>query len=324
MNAVERVQAVLAGRKPDRPPVSFWHHFQPDQFCGAAAVRAHLEHFEMYDLDFLKVMNDNGYPYGQLVECVDDLRALTVLSGGEPLFARQLELIAELKRALRGRALMTTTIFNPWATLRHMVRKPGAHKPPNLNATEDAPTKRLLGFLDQDEPAVRTAVQTIAASLANFVRRCLDAGADGIFMSVRDDWLSALGGPTLYDQLLCAADVEILSAASTGSFNMLHVCGRPVDLAAFGRYPVHAINWADRAAGPSIADVVQWMKPAICGGVDNLSTLPDGAPEDCEREVREALAQAGDRPIMISAGCTYDPKRVPQSNLEAMCRAARV
>ena len=99
MNAVERVQAVLAGRKPDRPPVSFWHHFQPDQYCGAAAVRAHLEHFEAYDLDFLKVMNDNGYPHERLVECVDDLRALTVLSGDEPQFARQLELIVDRGRS---------------------------------------------------------------------------------------------------------------------------------------------------------------------------------------------------------------------------------
>jgi len=65
------------------------------------------------------------------------------------------------------------------------------------------------------------------------------------------------------------------------------------------------------------------VKPAICAGVDNLSTLPDGTDADCELEVADALQQAGDRPILIGTGCTYDPDRVPRANLEAVCRAVR-
>jgi hypothetical protein len=38
----------------------------------------------------------------------------------------------------------------------------------------------------------------------------------------------------------------------------------------------------------------------------------DGAPR-----------QAGERPIMISPGCTFDPARVPADNLKAMVQAAR-
>ena len=37
----------------------------------------------------------------------------------------------------------------------------------------------------------------------------------------------------------------------------------------------------------------------------------------------DAIRQAGDRPILIAPGCTYDPARVPAANLEAVCRAAR-
>jgi hypothetical protein len=64
------------------------------------------------------------------------------------------------------------------------------------------------------------------------------------------------------------------------------------------------------------------VKPAICGGIDNLVTLPNGTPEDCESEVADALRQAGTRPIILAPGCTYDPHRVPKANLEAICRAA--
>src|SRR5512140_2918022 len=62
MDRVERMLAVLAGVRPDRPPVGFWCHFPPEQVSGPAAVRAHLDFLDAYDLDFLKVMNDNGYP----------------------------------------------------------------------------------------------------------------------------------------------------------------------------------------------------------------------------------------------------------------------
>ncbi|MHC4704333.1 MAG: uroporphyrinogen decarboxylase family protein, partial [Planctomycetota bacterium] len=83
MNAMERVRAVLAGEPPDRPPVSFWHHFEPGAVRGRPAVDAHLNHLERFDLDFLKIMNDNGYPPAEPVAQASDLRRLDVLSGLE-------------------------------------------------------------------------------------------------------------------------------------------------------------------------------------------------------------------------------------------------
>lgn len=81
------------------------------------------------------------------------------------------------------------------------------------------------------------------------------------------------------------------------------------------------INWADRQAGPAIADVVARMGPAICAGVDNLDTLSSGSPADCRREVADALEQAHGRPIMIAPGCTFNPDTVPAENLHAVRQA---
>ena len=36
MNKIERVMAVVEGRRPDRPPVSFWYHFDPG--CHARII----------------------------------------------------------------------------------------------------------------------------------------------------------------------------------------------------------------------------------------------------------------------------------------------
>jgi hypothetical protein len=57
--------------------------------------------------------------------------------------------------------------------------------------------------------------------------------------------------------------------------------------------------------------------------VDNLTTLPNGAPEDVAREVADALKQAADRPIIITPGCTFDPAKVPEANLHAIGRAVQ-
>ncbi len=116
MNKVERVDAVVRGQPPDRPPVSFWHHFGPGAVAGPEAVAAHLRHLEAYDLDFLKVMDDNRYPRtfsrSGVLTGAEDLDRLRVLNGDEDTFGRQLELIRQLARRCAGQVRLPTTVFN--------------------------------------------------------------------------------------------------------------------------------------------------------------------------------------------------------------------
>src|ERR1017187_2767726 len=112
MTPIQRVNAVLAGRKPDRPPFSFWYHFRPDQIAGAAAVNAHLDQLNLYQMDVLKVMNDNLYPHSGRIARVEDLASLPQLKGDEAGFGEQLEVLAAIKAAIGSRVYMPTTIFN--------------------------------------------------------------------------------------------------------------------------------------------------------------------------------------------------------------------
>lgn len=322
----ERVEKVLRRERPDRPPVSFWYHFAPEQATGQPAVDAHIRHLESYDLDFLKVMNDHPYPRGQVkvVQNVEDLRPLEPLSGDGEGFDSQLEILRKLRERLGPDVLMTTTVFNAWAVLRYLTEPPRTkHAPPKMSG-EDQRDETITAMLKADREGVKQALLKIGASQAAFARNCIAAGADGIFLSVRDDWVNRpANGKDAYDELVKPTDLAILEAASAGRFNMLHACGRPQNFAGFAQYPVHVLNWADRSAGPSIAYARDRVKPAIAAGVDNLETLPRGTPDDCAAEVRDALRQAKDRPIVIAAGCTFDPAAVPPENLKAVVAAAR-
>jgi uroporphyrinogen decarboxylase len=142
MNKIERVDAVLADRQPDRPPVSFWYHLAPDAIWGPKAVAAHVRHVETYDLDFLKIMDDNRYPRPNtpsgVIACAEDLDRLEVLKGDEDSFGRQLELIAQLARHFAGRLRMTTTVFNSWSTLRQLTVPETGHQSPQSVAAGQA------------------------------------------------------------------------------------------------------------------------------------------------------------------------------------------
>ncbi len=327
MNKIERVLAVIDGRQPDRPPLSFWHHFAPGELSGTPAVTAHVRNIETYDLDFLKIMDDNRYPRPStasgVVTTVADLERLTVLRGDEQSFGRQLELIGALAQRFRGELLMTTTVFNAWTTLRNMTAPASdVHSPPSLDESHDPRDAALTRLWREAPQAFERALGVITESLVGFTRHCLAAGADGIFLSLRDDWVDTPeNGPGLYDRLVRPSDLQILASAERARFNMLHVCGQALDFDRFAAYPVHVINWADRYAGPSIADALPRTRAAVCAGVDNLGTLVTGTQEECVAQVADALKQAGERPILIAPGCTFDPKAVPAANLRALRRA---
>lgn len=317
---------MLRGEHTDHPPISFWYHFPPEQASERASVDAHLRHLEAYDLDFLKVMNDHLFPRGDLdvARSVEDLRKLKPMPASAKGFSEQLEVLRRLRHRLGRDVLMTTTLFNAWAILRYLTQPPtDIHKPPSMSAEDDR-DETITAMLKQDRPAVKAALEIIAASQAEFAAECIRAGADGVFLSVRDDWVNRpANGRDTYDEMVRGTDLKILQAASDGTFNFLHACGRPQNFAAFAEYPVHVINWADRTAGPSIAYARDRVKPAIAAGVDNLKTLPSGTPEECADEVRDALRQAKTRPIIIAPGCTFDPAAVPPENLRAIVDAAK-
>jgi hypothetical protein len=291
---------------------------------GPNAVVAHVRHVETYDLDFLKVMDDNRHPRPAtgLLRDAADLDRLVVLHGDEDSFGRQLDLIGRLAQRYAGRLRVVTTVFNPWFTLRQLATPPTDHHGATPVGSRTSGDEALTRWLCEAPAAVERALGVIAESLANFTRQAPAAGADGVFLSVRDDWVDTPeNGAGTYDRLVRPGDLAILAAAGDAGFNVLHVCGRALDFGRFAGYPVQALNWADRTARPAIADVVDRVRPAVCAGLDHLATLVEGSPADCAREAADAVRQAGGRPLMLAPGCTFDPAAVLAANLRAVRQA---
>ena len=105
MTKVERVRATLAGRPVDRPPFSIWFHFGNQHLPAERTAQVHLEFFEAYDLDLLKLMNDYDYPMPDGLEDIagpNDLRRLAPFDVTRTPLGHQLKAVELIARSLTG------------------------------------------------------------------------------------------------------------------------------------------------------------------------------------------------------------------------------
>jgi uroporphyrinogen decarboxylase len=324
MNKRERVQAALAGKAVDRPPISFWRHFFEKETSAAGLAEAMLGFQRAYDWDFMKVNPRACYhaePWGcrfqfsgqphiepKLVEAAvktpDDWRAIKPLSPTAGAFGEQLEALRLIKEGLRGEVPFVETVFTPLSVAGRLV------------GSDDAMREHMRHYPDR----VHEALEAIAVTFEGFARACLDVGVDGLFY--------ATTGWATYDRLSEAEyeafgrpyDLRVLRAAAGAPFNILHVCRSHNMLWKLMDYPAHAVHWATAdPTNPKIGEVWRRSRRPVIGGVDHIRTLRTGDAEAVKAEVRSAVEQAREG-LMLGPGCSISPQ-TPEANLRA-ARAA--
>ncbi len=81
-------------------------------------------------------------------------------------------------------------------------------------------------------------------------------------------------------------------------------------------YPIHALSWHDRTAGPSLAEAAAVFPSTMLAGIEQFTLLHFGTPAEVAAQVEDAVAQTRGRRLIVAAGCTY-PLTVPECNLVA-------
>lgn len=298
---IERVRAALAGGRADRPPFTIWYHFGLQHAPAERTAQAHLELFEAYDLDWLKLMNDYSYPMPPGVETLEDPRDLERVEPLDPAatpMAEQLRVVELVARALRGRALFVDTLFDAWNTLRR-------------NVVKDA----MGRFMREAPAALERALAAVNQTLIRHARASLERGAAGIFLSVpaAEEFVSR----EEYERFMRPHDLALLEAVrGLGECHVLHVHGTRLHFDRTLDHPVHALSWADRAAGPSLAEARRRTRLALVGGIDHTNFQYTPAAR-IRAEVRDAVAQAP-AGLLLAPGCSLATYTFPE-----LIRAAR-
>ncbi|HEY7654881.1 MAG TPA: uroporphyrinogen decarboxylase family protein [Methylomirabilota bacterium] len=302
MNKIERVRAALAGQPVDRAPFTVWYHFGTQHAPAERAAQVHLEFFDHYDLDLLKLMNDYDYPMPagmEVIASAADLARLQPFDPAKTPLGTQLQTVEIVARALRGRALFVDTVFDAWNTLkRNLVRE----AMPALMAGEPKALEAALGIVNDN--------------LIRYAQASLARGAAGIFLSVP----ATAESLTLeqYERFMRPFDLQLLQAiAGRGECHVLHAHGERLHLDRLLDYPVHALSWADLNGGPAIAEMRRRSPLTLMAGLDHVKFVESSAGL-VRGQVRRALAEAGPTRFILAPGCSLPTYAYPP-----LIRAAR-
>ncbi len=307
MNKIERIDAVLAGEKPDRAPVSCWYHFGLQYLPGEQFADIVLSFFEHYDFDWLKVMNDYFYPMPDgmtALKTAGDLESIKIFNIDDSPFIEQLHAIAKISKALQGKAYFCDTIFDPYQAL------------------QKSPVGEHLPRLMKEEPdAVLSALDIVSDNIIAYAERTLEAGTHGIFMSVlagtdqmsRDDFLK-------FEKPFAMKVFEAVK--DMGAMNTAHLHGKNVDITNCLDFPVSVFSWEDRLPGNlSLAEMKAQWNGCVMGGLDN-TIMTRRTPEALMEHTREGMKLGGDSRFFLANGCST-PGHMDPYALKAMVKVAR-
>jgi uroporphyrinogen decarboxylase len=306
MNKIERVRGTLAGTPVDHAPFTIWYHFGNQHADPELAARVHLDFFEHYDLDLLKVMNDYDYPMPAGLDTMAtgaDLARLEPFDPEKTPLGRQLRVVEIVAKALRGRALFLDTVFDAWNTVRRNLVK-----------------ESIKDLMVREPERLETALGIVNDNLVRYAKASLERGAAGIYLSVpataedmtRDQ----------YERFMRPHDLALLQAiGDRGECHVVHAHGTKLFIDRLAEYPAHVLSWADLNGGPEIAAVRRMTGKTLMAGLDH-EKFPYVSAQAIREQVKTARAAGGPTRFILAPGCSVPTYSYPPL-IHAAAAAAR-
>jgi uroporphyrinogen decarboxylase len=286
MTKIERINRAITGQEVDRVPFSIWYHFGLQHLPGEAIAKAELAFYRSFDLDFIKVMNDYPYPLPNGMEEInspDDWLKLKSLKPDEGGFNEQSRALKIIGKELNSEAYYIDTIFSPWSTAKKLAQdKIFEHQ-------QTAPEKLKRGL------------EVITASFCAYIREAINHGLSGIFLSIGGASYELMTEPE-YAEFGRPYDLQILDAAKSAPFNVLHIHGKKIMFELVKEYPVQALNWSHRHTPPNLIAARQIYPGCIIGGIDETDTDAVRPPE-LRRQVKQTIQELGRKGVIVGPGC---------------------
>ena len=267
MMKIERVDAAVAGRDVDRPPVAAWRHFLDRESNAADLAAAMVEWQREYDWDFLKINPRATYA----VEAWQGRPGrIERLDPGAGPFGEQLDAIARIRHELGDEVYAIQTIFSPLAYAT------------TLAAGDEA-------------------LEPIADTLADYARECLRAGASGLFFASTKAVRGHEERARPYDLRV----LEAVRDAPFNVLHVCGEGVRLEEFADYPVHAVNWDVLAP--GNPSLAEGKQVVPFAVAGALAEAGTLSTGTPEEVTRLVRDAIESTGGRRMIVAPGCSAKP-----------------
>lgn len=315
----ERLEKAIQGEEVDRVPVALWRHWPGDDQRAADLAEATVVFQRQWDFDFCKVTPASSFciaDYGvqdrwvghlegtreyvrRAVERSLDWTELRVLEPGRGALGRQLEVLRLLKDAFGVEVPFIQTIFSPLAQAKNIAG-------PDL----------LIDHMRTAPDRLKTGLNTITESTLRFIDAVRKSGVSGIFYAIQHASYVVMSEEE-YKEFGRPYDLRILEALpETWWLNMIHLHGKAPMFDLVADYPVQALNWHDREAGPTLAEGKLKFKGAVSGGIGRWDAMHNGTPVEVRAQARQAIEQTNGRRFILSTGCVI-MTTTPTSNIRA-------
>ena len=314
----ERVEACLAGEKPDRVPVALWRHFPVDDQTPGGLVEAVLAFQQLYDFDFIKVTPESTYSvkdwgvrdewrgaaegtraYTSLpIQSPDDWERLTPLAPYTGRLADQLTALRAIVERLGPDVPVIETIFSPLAQARKL-----------------AGEETVLVHMRQYPDALHAGLKTITESTILFIEALKDTGIAGIFYALQFAQYGKISRLE-FQEFGKWYHLQVLENTKDFWLNVLHLHGNDVMFDQVADFPVQVINWHDQETFPSLSEAQERFEGVVCGGLKQWQTMVLGTPEQVRAEAEAAIKATDGRRFILGTGCVT-PITAPHGNLLA-------
>jgi uroporphyrinogen decarboxylase len=324
----DRIRAVLKGERPDRIPISLWRHFYEKEATAEGLAEVMIDFQKKYDWDFMKVNPRASYHiegWGAKVEFnhgplkktevveypikkADDWKRFEVLKFSREALEEQLKALSLIKKRVKDDLFVVQAIFTPLSIAGDLVIE----------------EKDLVRGLKENPQIIHSALEIITDIFSDFAVKCLNAGADGIFLATTEWATKELLTEKEYLEFGKPYDLEILRKIESAEFNILHVCKSNNFLSLFVDYPVKVVNWnAADLTNLDLKEGAKLLNKAVLGGIDHEKLLLNGTPDEVSKKIKEVVERNHDVRLILGPGCTISPQ-TPEENLKAARRAVEV
>jgi uroporphyrinogen decarboxylase len=314
MTKMERIRAVLAKKEVDRIPFSVYQHSTVNDRTVDRFVDYTLGFYRRYNPDYIKVMFDEHYNLPVTYDFIHSINLWGELEELEPhigAFGRVLEALKRIKEAVGPDVPVIQTIYLPFHFGMRL-----AHR-------------RILKDMAEDQATVLQGLSVITGNTVRFGRACLkEAGIDGFFLGAygcETTWMSE----DEYRRLIMPLDLMVVDALASSAgpagkaVSILHIHGeRDIFFNALKEYPVDALSWEDRTAGPPLREARLLTDKCLVGGIDFKRAM-SCPPEEVVAQGREAVHDCGGSGLILAPGCTFLPA-TPENNMQALATAVGV
>lgn len=326
MTPKQRIEALLEGRKLDRPAMNLWKHFPPYDEDPKELIKKVIQFQERFHWDFVKVTyqglfsiqdwgskiqwpdRDNEWPntcsnVGVVVDpsikSIDDWGKLNPLPMDKGSMADTIAAAKGVYERFKGEAPVVITMFNPLTTAAKMSGG------------------KILDHMRADPETFQKGLDVISDTTQSFLEELIKIGVDGVFLASQLCSYDKMSDSE-YQKFGRPYDLRILERANEKMwFNIMHLHAEKPMFEAMRDYPVQAFNWHDRLVeeynlkkGRDIC-----KDKILIGGVDEFKTLLNGSDKEMKAELEDAINQVEDGRLILGPGCCV-PLHVPEDRLE--------